>query len=71
MPTDGSVELIKANGNLSNNIALKASISKGDGTGRDGRYVLILAMLTRLAVQTPAILHHVSRVKTRAHSDIV
>ena len=40
MPTDGSVELIKANGNLSNNIALKASISKGDGTGRDGRYIV-------------------------------
>ena len=33
-------ELIKANGNLSNNIALKAVISKGDGTGRDGRYIV-------------------------------
>ena len=40
MPTDGSVELIKANGNMSNNIALKAAISKGDGTGPDGRYIV-------------------------------
>jgi len=33
-----SLELIKANGNMSNNIALKASISAGDGPGK--RYIV-------------------------------
>lgn len=32
---DDNLELIKANGNLSNNIALKASISEGDGPGKN------------------------------------
>eukprot|EP00937_MAST-01D_sp_MAST-1D-sp2_P005083 g5083.t1 len=36
---DSSLELIKANGNMSNNIALKACVSKGDG-GPDGRYIV-------------------------------
>lgn len=33
-----NLELIKANGNMSNNIALKAAISKGDGPGK--RYIV-------------------------------
>ena len=38
MPQDGTLELYKANGNMSNNIALKAAISKGDGPGK--RYIV-------------------------------
>lgn len=34
-PKNSSLELIKANGNLSNNIALKAAISEGDGPGKN------------------------------------
>jgi len=34
-PTGTALELIKANGNLSNNIALKAAISEGDGPGKN------------------------------------
>ena len=33
-----SLELIKANGNMSNNIALKAAVSAGDGPGK--RYIV-------------------------------
>lgn len=34
-PPGDSLELIKANGNLSNNIALKAAVSEGDGPGKN------------------------------------
>ena len=35
LPKDGSLELIKANGNMSNNIVLGVAVSKGDGDGKN------------------------------------